>query len=463
MPSLSYFCSSLKLAKGSSSYSLYVLALLLFAYLLNQLDRYTLAIVAKPLAQELHYGDKACMLLNDSDGSYKEDYFRCSDAALEPTCTELRDINETKICKWDYTGFGFDYQILAGPIFILVYTFADITWCWGFLLVTLFGLGLGQSGCSPFSISLITDYFTSDLRGAALGVHNWGVYTGYSLSYAVGNFITQANIYGQGWRWAFIFAGLPGLFLGILIAVTVREPERKYSSTDPASRGNPSKFAVVIKSFCRPSILLLCLAGSIRNAAGYVWAYNTQAYFEGIGETRTQIGYYMSWVPMIAGSAGVLLGGFISDRVVKRSGIYGRMWVLIGSQLLAAPFAAAILWLPTPWAYLGILPCNIIGEMWVSVTLAVLVELVPEEIKTTAVAVYFFIISNIGGNMPLMVPLIRQVFETYGYPPIDSLRHALLLLFPGEYVIASALFIFSLFVLKRDMNYIRANSNNPQT
>lgn len=29
-------------------------------------------------------------------------------------------------CKWDYTGQGYDYQILAGPIFILIYTFAAI-------------------------------------------------------------------------------------------------------------------------------------------------------------------------------------------------------------------------------------------------------------------------------------------------------------------------------------------------
>lgn len=43
--------TSLKLARGANAYSLYVLALLLFAYLLNQLDRYTLAIVTKPAAQ----------------------------------------------------------------------------------------------------------------------------------------------------------------------------------------------------------------------------------------------------------------------------------------------------------------------------------------------------------------------------------------------------------------------------
>ena len=49
----------------SSGYSLYVLLLLLLAYLLNQLDRYMLAIVARPSAQEIEFGDQGC-LLNDT-------------------------------------------------------------------------------------------------------------------------------------------------------------------------------------------------------------------------------------------------------------------------------------------------------------------------------------------------------------------------------------------------------------
>jgi len=48
---------------------------------------------------------------------------------------------------------------------------------------------------------LIADYFGEELRGLAMGIYNWGIYTGYSLSYALGNFITDANINNQGWRW----------------------------------------------------------------------------------------------------------------------------------------------------------------------------------------------------------------------------------------------------------------------
>lgn len=90
-----------------------------------------------------------------------------------------------------------------------------------------------QSGCTPFAASLISDYFSEQLRGAALGVYNWGIYTGYSMSFALGNLITQANINGQGWRWVFIIAGIPGIFLGFLIMLTVREPERTKGKNEP--------------------------------------------------------------------------------------------------------------------------------------------------------------------------------------------------------------------------------------
>ena len=45
------------------------------------------------------------------------------------------------------------------------------------------------------------------------------------------------------------------------------------------------------------------------------------------------IGSFLSWVPLVGGSLGALLGGFISDRLVKRRGYGARLWVLIFSQV----------------------------------------------------------------------------------------------------------------------------------
>lgn len=47
--------------RHASKYSLYVLVCLLVAYLLNQLDRYALAVTSKPMAQDIHFGDKGCL------------------------------------------------------------------------------------------------------------------------------------------------------------------------------------------------------------------------------------------------------------------------------------------------------------------------------------------------------------------------------------------------------------------
>ena len=58
----------------------------------------------------------------------------------------------------------------------------------------------------------------------ALGFYNWGIYIGYSLAFAF-NFIVE----DYGWRETFVVAGIPGLIVGIVVLVTIREPERKGS------------------------------------------------------------------------------------------------------------------------------------------------------------------------------------------------------------------------------------------
>ena len=92
--------------------------------------------------------------------------------------------------------------------------------------------------------------------------------------------------------------------------------------------------------------------------------------------------------------------------------------------------------------------------MWVGVTLTVLVELVPEKLRTTGVGLYFFIISNIGGNMQIIVPPIQNLIKkTFKLNDIDAFRGVLYIFYPGEYVIGAVLFLLTLFVIKRDLKY----------
>ena len=118
--------------------------------------------------------------------------------------------------------------------------------------------------------------------------------------------------------------------------------------------------------------------------------------------------------------------------------------------MAAAPFALGALFLPYPWCFLSLLPSNIIGEMWVGVTTALVVDLAPSRVRTGAVSIYLFIITLIGGNFNLLVTPILNAIEQ-SLPHLLSLRITLSVTFPGVYVLSSLLFIATFFLMRSDL------------
>jgi hypothetical protein len=61
--------------------------------------------------------------------------------------------------------------------------------------------------------------------------------------------------------------------------------------------------------------------------------------------------------------------------------------------------------------------------MWVGVCLSVVIELMPERLRNSGVGFYFFLISNIGGNMQNLLPPLQKIFkDKYEYSDVGSLR-----------------------------------------
>lgn len=71
---------------------------------------------------------------------------------------------------------------------------------------TLFYI-LSAAGCTPFAVSIISDYLPADLRGTAISIYYFGIYIGYSLAFAIGNGIVDV----LNWRWVFFLSGLIGI------------------------------------------------------------------------------------------------------------------------------------------------------------------------------------------------------------------------------------------------------------
>ena len=180
-----------------------------------------------------------------------------------------------------------------------------------------------------------TSLFLQELRGSALGVYYFGIYIGYSLAFAIGNGIDQT----LGWRWVFYLSGIAGIVVAPIVLFTVREPDRNSIKTAKSNERKPvdkissrQRFILLLITFLMPGMAVLCIAGGIRNAGGYVWAYNTQIYFQKF-YSREIISRFMSWIPLVGGSIGAVVGGVISDLLVKKRGTTARIWVLFTSQV----------------------------------------------------------------------------------------------------------------------------------
>lgn len=205
-----------------------------------------------------------------------------------------------------------------------------------------------------------------------------------------------------------------------------------------------TKLLVTARYFMKvPLLWLLMVAGGIRYGAGYIWAQYSSLYYElEYGQSKTQVATYLGWVPLVGGLLGVLIGGMVADAAMARRGPWARVAIVCVSNFVATPFAVGSLVLAVPWAYLALIPKYMCSEMWMGVTLAVVLELVPVRIRATSVSVYLFAVSQIGGNSDLMVEPLQKMLG-------GSLKKALLVLFPGMYVLSAALFFVVMVMLRR--------------
>ena len=78
------------------------------------------------------------------------------------------------------------------------------------------------------------------------------------------------SIFFQGWRWSYFLAAVPGIFVALLLFLTVKDPP-KQGAPPPDSAGQNTqgigyKAKRVLTKFFNPTVILICLASSIRNA-----------------------------------------------------------------------------------------------------------------------------------------------------------------------------------------------------
>src|SRR5690606_17946940 len=157
---------------------------------------------------------------------------------------------------------------------------------------------------------------------------------GFLVGFSLGGWLGET----LGWRLAFIAVGLPGVLLAALLRLTLREPPRGFSegAAEPPSR---AAFAATLRWFLtRPSLRHLPLAGAAHGLGAFAAAVWLPSYFVRMYDVGPAIaGVWMAIAFGLGGGVGVLTGGYLADRLVRRTG--DERWYAWGS---AAAVAATV-------------------------------------------------------------------------------------------------------------------------
>jgi MFS family permease len=191
-------------APASAAVRWYVLIIMCLIYAINIADRYVVSTVLEPIRLELHLTDAGVGFLTGVPLALFYVAFGIPISWLADR-SNRRNILAISLIVWSgftaFCGLSRNYwQLLAGRI----------------------GVGVGEAGGTPPCNAIVADYFPPDRRPMALGVFALGAPIGAWL----GADRAGAVAHAFGWRAALLALGVPGVIMGVLVYLTVREPTR---------------------------------------------------------------------------------------------------------------------------------------------------------------------------------------------------------------------------------------------
>ena len=185
-------------------------------------------------------------------------------------------------------------------------------------------MGLSEALYLPAGLSLIADYHTGGSRSLAVGIHMTGLYLGQ----AIGGFgATLAAAYS--WNATFHWFGIIGIVYAVVLAVFLKDkkrvaPEETKVSTPKKPQAN---VWLSLKSlFMNPAFWVILLYFAIPSLPG--WATKNwlpTLFAENLGLPMSQAGPMATITIAFSSFVGVVFGGILSDRWVRKN-IKGRIY-----------------------------------------------------------------------------------------------------------------------------------------
>lgn len=290
--------------KEKKFYPWIVVALLWVVALLNYMDRQMLSTMQQAMGMDI------VELQNAEAFGFLMSVFLWIYCVMSPVSGIIGDrLNR----KW----------LIVGSLFV----WSAVTLLMGFastyneILILRALMGVSEALYMPAALSLIADYHTGKSCSLAVGIHMTGLYVGQ----AVGGF--GATV-AAAWSWhtAFLSFGLVGVIYSLVLIILLRDKER----TKPVNAANEEKKESIWKAFpvlfCTISFPVILFYFAVLSLPGWATKNWLPTLFANSLDIEMSQAGPMSTITIAASSfLGVILGGVLSDRWVKRN-LKGRVY-----------------------------------------------------------------------------------------------------------------------------------------
>lgn len=332
--------------RKASRYASFVFFIMFFISLLNYLDRYLFIGASNRIGKELGIG---------LDGI----------GYLTSAFLIVYTLGTIPLGIWADRSQRKNVVAVCVAVWSLATAFTAIANTFVTLFLSRMVLGIGEAGYFPAGTALMSDYFSREKRSRIMSWWSTGQYVGLMIGFVVGGVVTARALPSSAWRLAFLIVGVPGLIMAF-IAWRLREPRRNQADEEDQediADLNPHSFANETEVEEVPHTIprnVLSQFGSLLRIKTLVVLIVMQifAFFvlgvnsvflpiflqqkDTFGLDSSFAGIFSGGVIVLAGIAGVIIGGYMADALNRR---YPGARVLvcgIGFLLSAPSFVLAI-------------------------------------------------------------------------------------------------------------------------
>jgi ACS family D-galactonate transporter-like MFS transporter len=312
---------------------LIVLALISFATLLNYLDRAVMGVAAPAMTAELAISPVTMGLIFSA--------FSWTYAFAQVPGGMVLDRLGTRLTYALSLAFWSAFTLLHGLV-------ANVAT----LVALRLGLGVAEAPCYPSNSRVLSTWFPQQERARANSVYAVGQYAGLAFLSPVLFWIVG----GWGWRSLFLIAGAIGIVYALVWYAAYREPQDSrrvgQAELDHIEAGGGLAHRGEKIPFSWRNVRALLGTRQIAGASiGQFCGNSTLVFFLTWFPTYLATERHMDWLksgfyavlPYVAATVGVLVGGTISDWLIRRTGSanLGRKLPIVAGLLLASTIILA--------------------------------------------------------------------------------------------------------------------------